>query len=170
MKNLNPESLQGDKMMLNFLRDMGASVKVGLNSVTVAESKLNAISADLSECIDLLPTIAVLAAVAEGVSQFSGISRARLKESNRVAAVREGLERMGVKVVEEQDRLTIIGTSPSGAVIDSKDDHRLAMAFSILGLLVGNTVINEAECVNKTFPGFWNILRSIGGKVATYGQ
>jgi len=170
VKNLNPQSLQGDKMMMGFLRDMGASVTVKPDSVTVTGSKLNAIHADLSDCIDLLPTMAVLAAVAEGVSQFTGIARARLKESNRVAAVREGLERMGVKVVEERDRLAITGTRPSGAVIDSKDDHRIAMAFSILGSLVGDTVINEAECVNKTFPEFWNILRSIGGKVATYGQ
>ena len=169
VENLNSESLQGDKTMLNFLRGMGASVKVKPASVMVTRSKLKAISADFSDCIDLLPTMMVLAAVADGVSQFTGIERARLKESNRVAAMREGLERMGVKVVEERDKLTITGIRPSGSVIDSQDDHRIAMAFSILGSLVGDVVINEAECVNKTFPEFWNILRSIGGKVEIYG-
>ena len=114
--------------------------------------------------------MAVLAAVADGVSQFTGIARARLKESNRVAAVKEGLERMGVKVVEERDKLTITGTRPSGSVIDSQDDHRIAMAFSILGTMAGDTIIDKAECVSKTFPEFWDILRDIGGKLEINGQ
>ncbi|MFQ5997228.1 MAG: 3-phosphoshikimate 1-carboxyvinyltransferase [Dehalococcoidales bacterium] len=168
--NLNPDSLQGDKMMLNFLKDMGATVEVNQNSVAVRKSRLKAIQADLSDCIDLLPTMAVLAVTAEGVSEFVGIERARLKESNRVVAVKEGLERMGVKIAEERDRLTIFGSRPRGATIDSKDDHRIAMAFSILGSLVGGTIINGAECVNKTFPDFWDILRSIGGKMRINGK
>ena len=168
--NLNPESLQGDKMILNFLKDMGASVKVSQNSVTVRPSRLRAINADLSDCIDLLPTMAVLAATAEGTSRFVGIERARIKESNRVAAVKEGLERMGVKVKEERNRLTILGTRPKGAVIDSKGDHRIAMAFSVLGSLVSETSINGAECVTKTFPQFWDILKSVGGELEISGQ
>ncbi len=163
--NLNPESLQGDKIVLNLLKDMGARVSVGNDSVTVRRSKLKAITADLSDCIDLLPTMAILAAVADGVSQFSGIERARLKESNRVAALREGLTRMGITVIEETDSLTIIGSEPKGSVIDSHSDHRIAMAFSILGLSCGETTIGGAECVRKTYPEFWDILKSLGGKV-----
>jgi len=170
VENLNPESLQGDKMMLNFLRDMGALVEINQNSVAVRKSRLNAIRADLSDCIDLLPTIAVLAATAEGVSEFVGIERARLKESNRVAAVKEGLERMGIEVTEERNKLTVAGSRPKGSVIDSRGDHRIAMAFSILGSLVGGTIIDEAECVNKTFPEFWDILKSIGSKVVINGK
>jgi len=170
VENLNPESLQGDKVMLNFLREMGALVAVNQSSITVSRSGLKAIHADLTDCIDLLPTMAVLAAVADGVSEFTGIERARMKESNRVAAVREGLEKMGIKVVEERDRLTIVGSSLKGSVIDSKGDHRIAMAFSILGSAVGDTVINNAECVSKTFPEFWDILKGIGGKLETDGE
>ncbi|HEY82554.1 MAG TPA: 3-phosphoshikimate 1-carboxyvinyltransferase [Dehalococcoidia bacterium] len=170
IESLNLVSLQGDKMMLNFLRDMGAEVEIGHNSVVVRKSKLKAIHADLSQCIDLLPTMSVLAAAADGTSELVGIERARLKESNRVAAMREGLERMGVRVREEKDKLIITGSEPKGAVIDSKDDHRIAMAFSILGLLAGSTVVNGAECVNKTFPQFWDILKSIGGKIETSGR
>ena len=170
VENLNPESLQGDKMMLNFLRDMGASVKIDKNSVTVRRAKLNAIKADLSDCIDLLPTMAVLAALADGVSEFVGVERARIKESNRVAAVTEGLGRMGIKVTEERDRIAITGLRPQAAVIDSKGDHRIAMAFSILGTIAGGTTINGAECVAKTFPEFWDILKSIGGKLETDGK
>ena len=170
VENLNPESLQGDKIMLNFLRDMGALVEVNENSVVVKKSRLNALRADLSDCIDLLPTLAVLAAVADGVSELTGIERARIKESNRVAAVKEGLERMGIKATEEKNRLVVTGSEPRGSVIDSQSDHRVAMAFSILGSVVGGTTINGAECVAKTFPQFWDILKSIGGEVKIDGK
>jgi len=170
VENLNPESLQGDKMMLNFLRDMGACVKMDKDSVTVVKSRLKAIQADLSHCIDLLPTMAVLAAAANGVSQFVGIERARIKESNRVSALREGLEKMGIKVGEERNRLTITGSRPKGSVIDSRDDHRIAMAFSILGSVVGETIISNAECVSKTYPAFWGILKGLGGEVKISGE
>lgn len=167
--NLNPASLQGDKMILTFLQDMGAAVEINRHAVTVTKAKLKALRADLTDCIDLLPTVAVLAAVAEGASEFTGIARARLKESNRVTAVKEGLERMGVKVIEERNKLTIVGSTPHGAIIDSMNDHRIAMAFSVLGTVVGGTVIEDAECVNKTFPQFWDILESTGGKLETDG-
>ena len=169
VENLNSQSLQSDRVMLEFLRRMGADVEVSPGAIRVSGSKLKALRADLSDCIDLLPTVAVLAAVAEGTSEFEGIGRARLKESNRVAAVREGLEKMGVKVAEEENRMTITGSSLKSAVVDSHDDHRIAMAFSILGTLAGNTTINNAECVKKTFPEFWDILKSIGGRLKIDG-
>jgi len=162
VENLNSQSLQGDKVILNFLKDMGAWVDINGDLITVRKSNLKAIQADLSDCIDLLPTMVILAAVADGVSQFDGISRARLKESNRVSALREGLKRMSIEVIEESNRLTVTGSQPKGAVIDSKGDHRIAMAFGILGSVTGEIVIEQAECVTKTFPDFWGILQSIG--------
>jgi len=170
VENLNPESLQGDKVILDFLKNMGALVTVNENSVTVRRSRLNGIKADLSDCIDLLPTMAVLAAATDGVSELSGIERARLKESDRVSALKEGLDRIGINVKEERNKLTITGSEPKGSVIDSKDDHRIAMAFSILGSLAGGTIINNAECVSKTYPEFWNELKSIGGEVKIDGK
>ncbi len=168
--NLNPKSRQGDRVILDLLRDMGAQIAITNNSVMTRKSRLKAIRADLSDCIDLLPTMAVVAAAAEGISEFVGIARARIKESNRVAAVREGLERMGIKVGEDGNRLTIAGSSPRGSVIDTRDDHRIAMAFSILGSLVGETIINDAECVSKTYPEFWDVLKSIGVEVEINGK
>ena len=114
--------------------------------------------------------MAALAALADGVSVLKGISRARLKESNRVSALREGLERMGIRVTEETNRLIIAGGEPRGSLIDSHNDHRIAMAFSILGVVVGNTTIDQAECVTKTYPDFWETVKSIGGEVETHGQ
>ena len=162
VENLNPHSLQGDRVILDLLKDMGASLDINGDTVKVRESNLKAIQTDLSDCIDLLPTVAVLAAVADGTSQFTGIERARIKESNRVAAVRDGLERMGIKVVEETNRLIITGSQPKGAVIDTRGDHRIAMAFGILGSVTDETAVEQAECVTKTFPEFWSILRNIG--------
>jgi len=168
--NLNPESRQGDRVIANFLKDMGASVTIGKDSVKVKRSPLRAIGADLSDAIDLLPTVAILAAAADGVSEFSGIKRARLKESNRVSAVKEGLERMGIRVTEEPDRLLITGSAARGSVIDSRGDHRIAMAFSLLGSVAGGTTIDGAECVAKTYPEFWDALKSIGGEVKIDGK
>jgi len=170
VENLNIESRQGDRAILDLLRNMGASITENETAIKVKKSKLNAIRADLSHCIDLLPTMAVLAAVADGVSEFTGIERARLKESNRVSVLREGLNRMGIKVVEERDRLAIVGSRPKGSMIDPKDDHRIAMSFGILGTLVGDTVIDNAECVTKTYPEFWEVLKNIGGEVKIDGE
>ena len=163
--NLNRQGLQGDRIMLNLLEEMGAEVVTSGSSIIVRRSRLKAITADLADCIDLLPTLAMLASVADGKSQFSGISRARLKESNRILALRDGLERMDISVTEEEDSLTITGTQPVGAAIDSFGDHRIAMAFSILGSVTGDTTINGAECVAKTYPDFWQTLKNLGGEV-----
>ncbi len=165
VKNLNPFSLQGDKEMVNILRQLGSMVSVGMDEVGVKKNNLKAIKANLNECIDLLPTVAVLAAAADGESQLSGIRRARLKESDRVQAVSQELEKCGVSVVVEDDKLTIRGGKIKPAVIDSHDDHRIAMAFSLLGAAFGGISIQGAECVSKTFPQYWSALRSLGVQV-----
>jgi 3-phosphoshikimate 1-carboxyvinyltransferase len=137
--------------------------------------------------------VAVLAALAEGTSELNGIKRARIKESNRVSALREGLVKLGVTVIEDENRLTIIGmdafreiaddgyeetteAAPSAAdffagvvkgavVLNSHGDHRIAMAFSILGAALGDIAISDAECVAKTFPMFWDEFQRVGGEV-----
>ena len=76
---------------------------------------------------------------------------------------------MGIGVVEEEDRLLITGGTPHGAVIDSHDDHRIAMAFGLLGSVAGDTVIEGAECVAKTWPEFWEVFANLGGKVTSDG-
>ncbi len=166
--NLNPKSIQGDRAMLEFLRKMGAKVKTSGTNVTVSRNKLIGINAELPNCIDLLPTLSALAALAQGGTELGGIRQARLKESNRVAAVHEGLTKLGVAVVESEHWLAIshkrvIPENP--VVINSHADHRIAMAFSILGAALGNIVIDGAECVAKTFPTYWDEFRKIGGEV-----
>lgn len=144
---------------------MGASISAKKDVITSGYSKLKPIRADLTDCIDLLPTIAVVAALANGQSRFYGIRRARFKESNRVTAIKEGLGKMQIEVTEDDDMLTINGGKPVGAIVDSFGDHRIAMAFSLLGAAVGDTVIEGAECVSKTYTHFWQTLESLGAKV-----
>jgi 3-phosphoshikimate 1-carboxyvinyltransferase len=192
VENLSTATLQGDRVILDLLRRMGATVRIAGNAVTVSAGALKAIRADLSDCIDLLPTVAVLAALADGKSELTGIERARIKESNRVAAVREGLQKLGVEVNEDAGRLTIIGLKtpkkveegkeegetekdkeaetaipppPESVLINSHSDHRIAMAFSVFGASEGGVVIDGAECVAKTFPDFWESFQSVGGKL-----
>ncbi len=167
---LNPASLQADRAILDYLKEMGAKIKTDARSVKVERVRLKGIKADLTDCPDLLPTVAVLAALAEGTSEFTGIARTRLKESDRVAALRKGLESAGARVSEETNRLTITGPVRGGATIDSYNDHRIAMAFSLLGVTAGNVTITGAECVAKTYPGFWRDLRRLGGKVTLDGE
>lgn len=165
VSGLNPDSFQADRFMLNCLEQMGAAVTISNGEIKVASSSLRAVNLNLDEAIDLLPTVACLAAAANGRSVLTGLSRARLKESDRVTAVAVNLKRMGVAVAEEPDSLVITGGRPHGAVIDSFDDHRIAMAFAMLSTICGDTTIEGAECVNKTYPGFWEDFGQAGGKV-----
>jgi 3-phosphoshikimate 1-carboxyvinyltransferase len=162
---LNTNSLQGDSIITSLLQDMGANVDIGPDFIEVNKSPLNRIEADLHDCIDLLPTMAVLAAAATGESTFSGIARARIKESDRIASVRQGLLAMGIPTHENEDLLIVKGSVVHGAAIDPQNDHRIAMAFSIPGAVAGDTVIQTAECVNKTYPEYWQVFRKVGGKV-----
>jgi 3-phosphoshikimate 1-carboxyvinyltransferase len=172
VENLNIATLQGDSIIIDFLRRMGANVKIEGKSVTVSKNELHGIKADLSDCTDLLPTVAALAALADGKSEFSGIARARIKESNRVAVMKEGLQKLGVNVTEDDNHLAVVGLkteckagNPELIQINSYGDHRIAMAFSIIGAAQGGIVIEGAECVAKTFPEYWKVFRSVGGAV-----
>jgi 3-phosphoshikimate 1-carboxyvinyltransferase len=165
VSNLNAESLQGDRVILNLLQKMGARLSVRRSSVMVQRSLLHSINADLTDCIDLLPTLAALASMAEGESQFSGIKAARLKESNRVESVSQELQKMGIRVRQDENTITIFGGHPHGAAIDSHSDHRIAMAFGVLGTAVGDTVIMGAESVEKTYPEFWKVIGSLGARM-----
>jgi len=167
--NLAATSRQADREIWILLNRMGTNIFAGKDSITVRQSILKPFQANLTDCIDLMPTVAIMAALAGGTSELTGIRRARLKESDRIAAVKAGMQRMGIKVDEEEDRILITGTKPRGIVVDSAGDHRIAMAFSILGVIAGDTVIEGAECVSKTYPGYWDVLKSLGAKVVLDG-
>ncbi|RLI27112.1 MAG: 3-phosphoshikimate 1-carboxyvinyltransferase [Candidatus Hecatellales archaeon] len=163
VKGLKLDSLQADKEILDVLRQMGAKVATSSNEIIVeGSSRLEAVEFEVSDCPDLFPLLAVLCAVARGRSLIRGVERVRFKESDRVEAVVEGLVKMGIKALYRNGHVVIEGSKPKGAVIDPRNDHRIAMAFAILGLTAdGETIIENAECVSKSFPDFWGKLESL---------
>jgi 3-phosphoshikimate 1-carboxyvinyltransferase len=158
---LDDKSLQADRYLLDVLKQMRARVSQDSGSVTAEESQVAATDIDVSDCPDLFPVMCVLCASAEGTSTITGIRRLRIKESNRVQAMSDGLNEMGITTEESEDSFTINGGKPRKAVINPHRDHRIAMALAVLGLRSEETTILDAECVEKSYPSFWSDLQSL---------
>jgi 3-phosphoshikimate 1-carboxyvinyltransferase len=164
--NLNLNSRQADKKIVKYLKKMGANIKIDDNSITSSKSSLSGINEDLSDCPDLFPIISALCSIAKGESVLTGLKRLNLKESDRVASMMDGLTKMGAEIKRKRDTVRIYGKQLKGAKINTFNDHRIAMSFAILGLISkGITIINDAECVKKSYPGFWSDLESIGVEI-----
>jgi 3-phosphoshikimate 1-carboxyvinyltransferase len=161
VKNLNPVTLQGDIGFLKILERMGCSVTRGKDWIEVLGKKLHGIEMDMNEMPDLVPTLAVIAAFAQGKTVIRNIGHLRFKESDRIHALAAELSKMGIRVKEEEDRLEIEGGKPHGAEIETYDDHRLAMSFAVAGLAVPGVKIKGERCVDKSFPGFWEVLQEL---------
>ena len=166
VRGLNLGSSQADKAILPLLGEMGAETHATDDTVRITSSALRGIEADLSDCPDLFPVVSALCAAAEGESRLTGLARLRLKESDRVAAMAEGLRHMGARVNYNIDSAKIKGRSLHGATVNPWGDHRIAMSLAVLALRAeGVTIINDAGCVSKSYPGFWGDLTAIGGDV-----
>lgn len=150
---------QGDARFFALLEAMGCRVRRGAGSVTVSRSgTLAGIAANVNDCSDTFPTLAVVAACAATPTELSGIGHTRRQESDRVSAVAAALRALGGSVTEFADALRIEPAPLHGGVVDSAGDHRIAMAFAVLGLAVPGVGIEGAECVAKTFPEFYDLL------------
>ncbi len=161
VENLNLKSLQADREILNILKKAGVKTKIKKNSVITEKSELRPIRVSVKDCPDLFPIICALSIAAKGKSEISGIQRLRIKESDRLEQMQQGLVKTGIKTYLKGNRFYIEGGGPQGAVIDSAD-HRIAMAFAVLGLVArGKTIIKNAECVSKSFPQFFEVLKNL---------
>jgi 3-phosphoshikimate 1-carboxyvinyltransferase len=158
---IGADSHQGDVGLVDVLVRMGAHAEVTDSSVTLKGGPLRGIDVDMEAMPDVVPTLAIVAAFAEGNTHITNIASLRIKECDRIAAVTTELRKMGVTVDEYDDAMTIHGGTPHGAVIDTYDDHRIAMSFAIAGLRTGNVVIKDPGCVAKSFPTFWRTLDSL---------
>lgn len=170
---LDQLSVQGDKEIARILKDSGA--RLGFaddNSRTLIVScgTLNEIDVSMEEIPDLLPILAVRAAVGTGVSHFTNAARLRLKESDRLTATAEMLRALGAKVDELPDGLTVYGGQLCGGTVDAKNDHRLVMSAAIAALRCSDPVtILGAEAVNKSYPSFFDDYQALGGRIETAG-
>jgi 3-phosphoshikimate 1-carboxyvinyltransferase len=126
---------------------------------------------EVPDGIDEIPMLAVLAARAEGETRITGAGELRVKETDRVAAVVGNLRRLGVEAEELEDGMLVRGTDrPLAGRVETFDDHRIAMAFGVLGAQPGNAIeIDRPECVDVSFPGFWELLRRVTGGGRTDG-
>jgi 3-phosphoshikimate 1-carboxyvinyltransferase len=165
--NLKKDSVQGDRHLLDILERMGGAVGYDKDSVTVQRSGgLKGITINMGDYPDLVPTLAVVAAFAQGKTELTNIAHLRFKESDRLETTAAELNKMNIKTEVGDDTMVIYGGKPSGAEIDSHNDHRLAMGLSIAALLAeGDCILNGAEAVSKSYPQFFSDLQKLGARV-----
>jgi 3-phosphoshikimate 1-carboxyvinyltransferase len=162
VKNLVPGSVQGDRRFPDILATMGCTVTYSDNAVTVERNgELHGITVDMSASPDTVQTLCMVAAMATTPTTISGISHLKFKESNRIASTAERLIALGGDVQVGDDWITIHPSPLHGGIIDPDNDHRTAMSFAVLGLGIRGITIKNAECVNKSFPGFWDTIRGL---------
>ena len=164
VNGLRPDSDQGDRYIVEALQRMNCHAEFIEDAVELQGRPLKPIETDMSNYPDLVPTLAVVAAFADGTSVFTGVEHLRIKESDRLAATAAELQRLGVDAEDAGDRLIVrgcAGESMQGATIETYNDHRLAMAFAIAGLRVPGVVISNPGCVAKSFPDFFERLADI---------
>jgi 3-phosphoshikimate 1-carboxyvinyltransferase len=162
--NIYPQTTrQGDIGFLAILEQMGCEIETGADRVVVRGGRLSGIEVDMGSMPDMVPTLAAIAAFAEGTTAIRNVAHLRDKESDRLRAVALEWRRLGISVRELADGLIVRGGArPSGAVVDPHDDHRLAMALAVLGLKVPGVKIRDEECVSKSFPAFWRLWDRLG--------
>jgi len=166
VKNLDYGSIQGDKAILRILKQMGVNGKVCESQIEIdgEGGSLAAVDVDARDIPDLIPVCTVLACFANGTSKIHDAERLRLKESDRLASLYVELTKMGTDITVDESSLTVKGPCQlHGAVIDPHNDHRIAMACAVAALRAeGETVIQNAECVRKSYPQFFTDLASLG--------
>lgn len=164
MTGLNPDSPQGDKAILDALRQFGTHVEKKQDSVTVSPLQLTGCTIDVGETPDLLPILAVLGACAAGETRLVNAARLRLKESDRLASVSAMLRALGGTVTEFPDALVITGGALAGGTVDSCRDHRIAMSAAIASIRCKQEVnILGADAVKKSYPAFYQDFNLLGG-------
>ena len=165
LTGLNPASAQGDREALSLFRRFGAAVEEAPGRIVCRKAPLHGIDIDAAQIPDLVPVLAVTAALADGVTHITGAARLRLKESDRLAAVADGIRRLGGRVEEGPDSLTITGVSRlAGGRAEGYNDHRIVMALSMAALgCEAPVTVTDAQSVAKSWPAFFEDYRAIGG-------
>ncbi|KAJ7678186.1 Shikimate dehydrogenase [Mycena polygramma] len=167
--NIGSSSLQGDaRFAKQVLEGMGCTVVQTATETTVTGPPIGQLKAieeiDMEVMTDAFLTATVLAAVANGKTRILGIANQRVKECNRIRAMMDELAKFGVETIELEDGLEIIGkpinTLAPNVSVHCYDDHRVAMAFSVLGTVINGTVLEEKRCVEKTWPNWWDDLEN----------
>lgn len=163
VENISRKSVQGDIAFLSVLQQMGCSVTETDNCILVTgHSELRGVDVDMRDIPDTAQTLAAVAPFASSPTRIRGIASARVKETDRVSATCTELKRLGVQVEEHEDGMTIYPCSNmQPATIQTYNDHRMAMAFSLIGLRFNGVTIENPTCVSKTFPNYFEVLETL---------
>lgn len=163
IENLSTLSLQADKAICTALERAGAQTIVEDNAISVCRGPLKAFRFDATDCPDLFPALAALAAAAEGVSEITGARRLRHKESDRAATLREEYSKLGVEIdLSRENVMRIRGGSIGGGRVSARGDHRIAMSLALAALRAeGPVTIEWAQSVGKSYPSFFDDLERL---------
>lgn len=168
LNNLNHESLQGDKAIIDIAQQMGGKIKKTEDGYKVYPSKLKGVTVDVGQIPDLGPILMVLGALAEGTMIIENAARLRIKESDRLEAMVSNLTKIGAQIKVDGDRVEITGqkTLKGGKEVSSFKDHRIAMAMAMASIRCEEPIIIDDETVvSKSYPNFFDSFTKLGGKV-----
>ena len=169
VKGLNVQSTQADKKILEALSDCGCILSVRDYEIEVSYPPLGArgFHFNATDCPDLFPPLVALASYCEGTTVIEGVSRLAYKESNRGLTLQEEFGKMGVEIILQDDLMLIKGGNGiKGSNVHSRHDHRIAMACAVAALKAsGETVIEDAEAINKSYPNFYEHLKKLGAAI-----
>lgn len=168
IRGLDPGSTQADKAIMDALLAADAAIAIEAKGIKIHPSALTAFDFNATDCPDLFPPLVALAAYCKGESRIKGVSRLTHKESNRALTLQEEFGKMGVRIILEEDEMIIQGgVGVNGATVHSRHDHRIAMACAVAALKAeGDTTIEEAGAVRKSYPDFFDHLKSLGAAVS----
>ncbi len=162
VKGIVKDSCQGDVKFSKVLESMGCAITNEPDGITVSGGdRLRAVQIDMGDMPDMVPTLAVVAAFAEGTTVIKNVSHLKSKESDRLTSVVNELIKMGITAHCSDDELMVTGGQPRGAEIGTYGDHRIAMSFAVAGLTTPGTVIRDETCVDKSFPNFWKVFEGM---------
>ncbi|MEE1026102.1 MAG: 3-phosphoshikimate 1-carboxyvinyltransferase [Acutalibacteraceae bacterium] len=165
IKGLDFGSTQGDMSVIDLYKKFGAEIEKKETYLFVKSNKLKAIEIDCSQIPDAVPALAVVAAMSEGKTKIYGGERLRIKETDRIKTVIDGLNAMGISVEELPDGMIITGGKPKGSRVIGTGDHRIVMAFAVLASYAeGETIIEGYKAINKSYPLFFEDFKRLGGK------
>jgi 3-phosphoshikimate 1-carboxyvinyltransferase len=166
IKGLDFSDHQGDKKVFDFLKQMGVDFIYESDGVIVKGKPLTGIAIDMNDTPDALPALAVVGCFASGETRLLNVEQARLKECDRIKAITSELKKMGADIEELPDGIIVRQSILKGASVHGYDDHRMVMALTIAGMAAsGETIIDTAESVNVTYPGFFDDFVKLGAKL-----
>jgi 3-phosphoshikimate 1-carboxyvinyltransferase len=164
VRGLPWSSAQGDLKFVDVLKQMGCTVDRGDVVTVTGPARLAGVDVDMNAISDTVMSLAAIAPFASDPVTIRNVEHIRHKETDRISAITTELRRLGIQVDERPDSLTIYPGSPTGATVETYDDHRMAMAFAVTGTRAPGISIQDPGCVSKTVPRFWDILFPLLGK------